>query len=111
MHMTNVILNITYVIIAHKALDLSMKTGKCIDAEGEVRWKKEIKKTAVAGHISLDIGTPGFPKQREAEALNCFSLESCFASGKAMMCTGGAGSNTGLGLKRLESGRGSDGTK
>jgi hypothetical protein len=27
MHMTNVILNITYVIIAHKALDLSMKTA------------------------------------------------------------------------------------
>jgi hypothetical protein len=25
--MTNVILNITYVIIAHKALDLSMKTA------------------------------------------------------------------------------------
>ena len=58
------------------------------------------KKVAVAGHISLDI-TPVFQNSGKQKLSELFQPGKLLKVGKAMMCTGGAVSNTGLGLKRL----------
>ena len=58
------------------------------------------KKIAVAGHISLDI-TPVFQNSGKQKLSELFQPGKLLKVGKAMMCTGGAVSNTGLGLKRL----------
>ena len=58
------------------------------------------KKIAVAGHISLDI-TPVFQNSGRQKLSELFQPGKLLKVGKAMMCTGGAVSNTGLGLKRL----------
>ena len=58
------------------------------------------KTIAVAGHISLDI-TPVFQNSGKPKLSELFQPGKLLKEGKAMMCTGGAVSNTGLGLKRL----------
>ena len=58
------------------------------------------KKIAGAGHISLDI-TPVFQNSGKQKLSELFQPGKLLKVGKAMMCTGGAVSNTGLGLKRL----------
>lgn len=74
-----------------------MKTEK---GGAEMKDREGNKKVVVAGHISLDI-TPVFRNSGRQKLLELFRPGKLMRVGKAEICTGGAVSNTGLGLHAL----------
>ncbi|MEY8354968.1 carbohydrate kinase family protein [Lachnospiraceae bacterium 54-53] len=65
-----------------------------------MKYQEGNKKVVVAGHISLDI-TPVFKNSGGQKLLELFRPGKLMAVGGAKICTGGAVSNTGLGLHAL----------
>ncbi|WP_077609972.1 carbohydrate kinase family protein [Clostridium sp. Marseille-P2415] len=65
-----------------------------------MKYREGNKRVVLAGHISLDI-TPVFKNSGGQKLLELFRPGKLLRVGKAQICTGGAVSNTGLGLHAL----------